>query len=177
MYILSTPRTANLRTKILGFKGFDTGIISCLRGGILPESLSQRILAGIILVGRLGVPPYARVSVRREIRQRKSLQIGGFNLGWGGLASFFWGGLLHKRSLRHPAKAQNLHITELGLHPHTKPSCPRGGSLNCRARSVYAPAWIDACVLARAHRQACESCRCARARLIDLRTRLWGCAH
>ena len=44
-------RTANLRTKILDFRGFDPSIISVLRGGIL-----MFILAGIILVGRLRIP-------------------------------------------------------------------------------------------------------------------------
>ena len=58
--ILKTDRTANLRTKILDFRGFDSSRISILRGGIpwrignFPESLSQQLLAGIILVGRLG---------------------------------------------------------------------------------------------------------------------------
>ena len=53
--------TADLRTTILDFRGFDSSRVLNLRGGILrsigdfPESLSQRILAGIILVGRLGV--------------------------------------------------------------------------------------------------------------------------
>ena len=43
------------------FKGFDSSIILILSGGILmstgdfPESLSQAILVGIMLVGRLGV--------------------------------------------------------------------------------------------------------------------------
>ena len=52
-------RMANLRTKILDFRRFDSSIISNVRGGILmstgnsPESLSQGIL-GIIL-GRWGV--------------------------------------------------------------------------------------------------------------------------
>ena len=52
---------ANLPTKILDFRGFDSGIIFILRGGIprpigdFPESLSQAILVGIMLVGRLGV--------------------------------------------------------------------------------------------------------------------------
>ena len=52
---------ANLRTMILDFRGFDSSIILGLRGGILmpignlPEILSQRILVGIILVGRLCV--------------------------------------------------------------------------------------------------------------------------
>ena len=55
------PCTANLRTKILDFGGFDTSNILILRGeilrsiGNLPESLSQRILAGRLLAGRLGV--------------------------------------------------------------------------------------------------------------------------
>ena len=52
--------TANLCTKILDFRGFDSSRILILRGGILmsigqfPESSSQTILAGIILVWRLG---------------------------------------------------------------------------------------------------------------------------
>ena len=52
--------TANLRTKILDFRGFDSSVILFLRCGILmsigdpPESLSQAILVGIMLVGRLG---------------------------------------------------------------------------------------------------------------------------
>ena len=50
----------NLRAKILDCRGFDSSTILMLRGGILmsigefPESLSQAILAGIILVGRSG---------------------------------------------------------------------------------------------------------------------------
>ena len=57
---------ANLRTKILDFRGLDSNIILVLRGGFpmstgsFPESLSQRILAGIILVGRLDVCAYSR---------------------------------------------------------------------------------------------------------------------
>ena len=56
-----TQGTANLRSKILDFRGFDSSRVLILRGGIprpkgvFPESLSQAILAGIILVGRLGV--------------------------------------------------------------------------------------------------------------------------
>ena len=54
------PRMTNLCTEILDFRGFDPSRILLLRGGIpmptgnLPESLSQRLLAGIILVERLG---------------------------------------------------------------------------------------------------------------------------
>ena len=53
--------TANLRTKIMDFIGFDSSKILIWRGGILrsignfPESSSQTILVGIIFVGRLGV--------------------------------------------------------------------------------------------------------------------------
>ena len=60
----SQPRgravTANLRTKIPEFRGFDSVIILILRGGLLmcigkfPETLTQQILevlVGIILVG------------------------------------------------------------------------------------------------------------------------------
>ena len=52
---------ANLRAKILDFRGFDSSRILILWGGILmlignfPERLSQAISVGIILVGRLGV--------------------------------------------------------------------------------------------------------------------------
>ena len=55
--------TPNLRNKILDFGGFDSSTILVPRGGILrstgnfPESLSQRILAGRLLVGRLGAGP------------------------------------------------------------------------------------------------------------------------
>ena len=53
---------ANLCTKILDFRGFDSSMILILRGGLLMsignslEILSQPILVGILLVGRLGVP-------------------------------------------------------------------------------------------------------------------------
>ena len=53
--------TANLRTIIMAFRGFDSSIILILRSGILmskgdfPESLDQAIVVGIML-GRLGVP-------------------------------------------------------------------------------------------------------------------------
>ena len=58
--------TANLRTKIMDFRGFDPSITFILRSGIIisigifPESLSQQVLAGIILVGRLGVLQHGR---------------------------------------------------------------------------------------------------------------------
>ena len=51
----------NLPTKILDFRGFDSSTILILRGGIarpignFPESVSQAMLVGIMLVGRLGV--------------------------------------------------------------------------------------------------------------------------
>ena len=52
---------ANLRATIRDLGGFDSGRILSLRGAILmhmgdfPEGLSQQILAGMILLGRLGV--------------------------------------------------------------------------------------------------------------------------
>ena len=52
--------TANLRTEILDFRGFDSSRILSLRDGILmsvwdfPEMLSQQILVGMIFVGTLG---------------------------------------------------------------------------------------------------------------------------
>ena len=56
-----TLRTANIRIKILDVRGFDSSVFLKLRGeiimsiGNLPDLLSQQILAGKILVGRLGV--------------------------------------------------------------------------------------------------------------------------
>ena len=56
-----TWNTPNPPTKIVDFRGFDSTIILILRGGILrpigniPESLSQAILVGVMLVGGLGV--------------------------------------------------------------------------------------------------------------------------
>ena len=64
--------TANLRTSIMDFRGFDSSIILILRGGILMsigdflEDLSQAILVGIMLVGRLGVFWSFVAAARRE---------------------------------------------------------------------------------------------------------------
>ena len=58
--------TANLHTKILDFGGFDSSRILILKGAIRmskehsPEILSQAILVGIFLVGRLGVKGVSR---------------------------------------------------------------------------------------------------------------------
>ena len=51
----------NIPTNIVDFRRFDSSIILNVRGGILmsirnfPESLSQAMLVGTMLVGRLGV--------------------------------------------------------------------------------------------------------------------------
>ena len=56
-----TCSTANLRTKILYFRGLDSSVILILKGGIFmsignsPERLSKQIYVGIVFVGRLGV--------------------------------------------------------------------------------------------------------------------------
>ena len=52
---------ANFPTNIVDFRGFDSSIILIQRGGIImsignfPKSLSQAMLAGVMVVGRLGV--------------------------------------------------------------------------------------------------------------------------
>ena len=57
----TSHHTASLRSNIVHFRGVDSSIVLILGGGIprpiedFPESLSQAILAGILLVGRLGV--------------------------------------------------------------------------------------------------------------------------
>ena len=56
--------TPNLPTNIVDFRGLDSSIILISRGGILmsrgdsPESLSQAMSVGTMLVGRLGVYYY-----------------------------------------------------------------------------------------------------------------------
>ena len=52
--------TPNLPTNIVDFGGFDSSIMLCLRvefscPGDFPDSLSQAMLVGTMLVGRLGV--------------------------------------------------------------------------------------------------------------------------
>ena len=55
----------------MDFGGFDSSMILILRGGIprptadFPESLSQAILVGIVLVGRLGVQLPKGAAARR----------------------------------------------------------------------------------------------------------------
>ena len=62
--------TANLRTTILDLRGFDSSRILILRGrspmsiANFPESLSQRILVGIISVGGLGVASRPATTVK-----------------------------------------------------------------------------------------------------------------
>ena len=61
LYHIMFFNTPNLPTNIVDFRGFDSSIILNLRGGIrrpigiFPEILSQAMLAGRILVGKLGV--------------------------------------------------------------------------------------------------------------------------
>ena len=60
--LTSDAHMANPPTNIVDVRGFDSSIISILRGGIprpiwsFPESLSRAMLVGVMLVGRLGVP-------------------------------------------------------------------------------------------------------------------------
>ena len=72
--------TANLCTNIMDSRGFDSNIILMLRGGILmsianfPESLSQRIWVGIVLVGRLGVLAW-RAAPRQVLHESNTSSI------------------------------------------------------------------------------------------------------
>ena len=72
--------TANLRTKTLDFRGFDSSRVLILTGGIImpigqiPESLSQAILVWIILVRRLGTMSKFTVLRRFLIACRKEAQ-------------------------------------------------------------------------------------------------------
>ena len=68
------PCIPNPPTNIVEFRGFDSSIILIQRGGILmsignlPESLSQAMLVGTMLVGRLGVFVMNRVGRLRDVR-------------------------------------------------------------------------------------------------------------
>ena len=53
----------------------------------------------------------------------------------GGSLAFVWGGAPAQKEPRSSCKGPNLKIIKLGFHPRTKPTCPRGGSLNCRLES------------------------------------------
>ena len=74
--------TANLRTKIQDSRGSDSSRILSVRGGILisignfPEMLSQAILVGIILVGRLGVPSECQ---EKAVKQGRAVCLGLFS--------------------------------------------------------------------------------------------------
>ena len=72
----TNTNTANLLFKTLDLRGFDSSRILILRGGILmsiggyPEIMNQQILAGIILVGRLGillVQRFGSGKIRKEL--------------------------------------------------------------------------------------------------------------
>ena len=70
--------TANLPTNIVDFRGLDPSRILNLRGGILMsvgdflESLSQAMLVGIMLVGRLGAQHSRGFHSQRECALRDS---------------------------------------------------------------------------------------------------------
>ena len=83
---LSIPNAADLRTMILDFRGFDSGIISILMGAIpkpignLPESLSRRVLVGRIFVGAVRcstgmLSPAQIVPARSSIRAWYSMKL------------------------------------------------------------------------------------------------------
>ena len=61
MYTYTHISTPNVPTNVVGFRGFDSSVILMLRGGISRptgnrrESLTQAMLVGTMLVGRLGV--------------------------------------------------------------------------------------------------------------------------
>ena len=71
--------TPNLLSDIVDFRGFDSSTILILRGGIprpeenLPESLSQAILVGVMLVGRLGIDCDQYLCFRTSLDPNKTL--------------------------------------------------------------------------------------------------------
>ena len=68
--------TANLRTNIMDFRGFDSSTILIIRGAILMSiGISRKvrvkqILVGMILVGRLGVNDFCVLSLELDSRNR-----------------------------------------------------------------------------------------------------------
>ena len=83
---MALPRaTPNLPTNIVGFRGFDSSVILILRGGIpmpigsprdFPESLTQAMLVGTMLVGRLGVHSQNSSSLRVGRRRFRAPRAG-----------------------------------------------------------------------------------------------------
>ena len=75
VYLRLYVHTPNLPTNIVGFKGCDSSIILIQRGGIprfignFPESLTQAMLVGTILVGGLGVRLHGLSIVVRAAKQ------------------------------------------------------------------------------------------------------------
>ena len=81
--------TPNLPTKIVDLGGFDSSVMSLLRGriprpiGDFPESLSQAMLVGIMLAGRLGVAfmnsmsPPARGATKTSKQKRRPCRTNG----------------------------------------------------------------------------------------------------
>ena len=76
-------RTASLRTKILDFRGFDSSITLILRRGILrsignfPETLTQQILVGRFLIGRLGLVPCSKLLQALQMSCKRAPSGGG----------------------------------------------------------------------------------------------------
>ena len=75
--IICITSKANLCTKLLDFREFDSNIIFILGGGIprpignLPDILSQQILVGRFLIGRWAYPKTATVIFHNKIPQTK----------------------------------------------------------------------------------------------------------
>ena len=90
----SQQLTTNICTKILDFRGFDSGITLISRGGIprpvgnVPESLSQASLVEIILVGRVGVIAGAPSATVRS----RHVAVGGLLQACGAASRAFAGG-------------------------------------------------------------------------------------
>ena len=80
--VVAWSRTPNLPTNIVDSRGFDSSIILIQRGGILrsignfPESWSQAMLVGTMLVGRLGVQlvAYSRCLIKNSCTWRMMIQ-------------------------------------------------------------------------------------------------------
>ena len=79
-HVTMVCHTANVPSNIVNFRGFDSSTILIQRGGIprpgflgiSPESLSQAMLVGTMLVGRLGVPSVPPIDPIPGARQRWS---------------------------------------------------------------------------------------------------------
>ena len=143
-YAVVPDCTANPPTNIADYRGFDSSVILILRGGIprpigdFPESLSQAMLVGIMLVGRLGVSKpekgrsgspsataWTSPSRRGRCRQPASQPFGARSFSSNCIHLLSVSGLKPKKSVTHRLPCDNReNVSRIGGHRVGRPARP-----------------------------------------------------